>query len=725
MKKKLALLMAAMMTVAMVPMTAFASTKLTAVDEISTAVDSKFTSRVELKKGSDQVGITVEPEFDVTLKLTNGKFAKDDDDNYIMEDGAYVLGAGIEAVDVKSDTAAVVTLNTAIFNQSTEGLEVGACVLDIVAKAVDTGDVVATFTSNVTAFKTASEVIATAYADKINIKSEGVATFVEDADKVKTIKDISIDELVSGYIKGNTITFKLKGDYQFTSKVPTVSFLNQIVASTVTMVSSDEITIAFDDTFPTDNMLKNMTISGIELQATKKCASGDVAVITVSSKDFSSVKLEVAKMVEEAVTYSVEDEELPTIWAGADNDEVNTLELSIEENTGDILNTSRKATFTFPEGIEVVDVNGIEVDGVSADFEYEIDDNVVSIWNYSKGAESDKTDMTIKFILNAAPTFAGDVDVTLGGQFDELTFKVAEVKAPYTIEAKTSDVLIDYRYVPVNEIVITEAKDGILAEGDKILLAVEKMNFEDAGDIEVTVGDIEADIDIDDSTSSSYAYLSIDVTEASTEASTMVISGLELYLDRTLPVGGYALTNIAPIDGDEVEPINILWENSANAKALYDESGIFKYKDATINDSYVNVITSGRDQDDSMLNKKIIITIGATTMTAGTETITLDAPAYINNEDYTMLPVRAIAETFGATVTWDDATRTVTILSGQRVISMAIGSKTMYINGTPVAMNTAAAITSDRTFIPVRDLANALGISSINWTEASGTVTLN
>ena len=34
----------------------------------------------------------------------------------------------------------------------------------------------------------------------------------------------------------------------------------------------------------------------------------------------------------------------------------NTLKVSVEENTGDILNTSRKATFTFPEGIEVAEV---------------------------------------------------------------------------------------------------------------------------------------------------------------------------------------------------------------------------------------------------------------------------------------------------------------------------------------------------------------------------------
>ena len=176
---------------------------------------------------------------------------------------------------------------------------------------------------------------------------------------------------------------------------------------------------------------------------------------------------------------------------------------------------------------------------------------------------------------------------------------------------------------------------------------------------------------------------------------------------------------------------NILWQNSSEIKETkndvlgYDVDGVFKYKALVCNDSYVEVVTQARDQDDSTTNRKIVITIGATTMAVGTETITLDTPAYINAENYTELPLRAVSEAFGATVNWDDASRTVTIMMGQRIVSMTIGSKTMYINGTPVAMNTAPEITNERTFVPVRDLANALGISKIDWNEASATVTLN
>ena len=748
MKKKLALLMAAIMTVAMVPMTAFASTKLTAVDEISTSVgdDHVFTSRVELSKNDDQVDIEgTDGKFEVILKLTNGKFAESDVEgkDYVMEEDDYLTKnkcVGIEKVDVKNDTTAYITLNAGTFNGWLAG---NICVLAIKAYAVEEGDVVATFTSNVTQFKKASEVIATAVKGDVAIESDGVVTFVEDADNKKDIKDITIKGLTNGAISnGEKITLKLKGNYEFnldengnfadkdgkTKDIKDiVKCLNDGATVKVDKGDYDKDELKFYIDGIKDGQRPIITIGGFALKATKDCDAGDVAKITVSSKDFDSVTLEVAKMVEEAVTYTVEDDDLPTIWAGKAYDETNTLEVAIEENTGDILNTSRKATFTFPEGIEVVDA---EFDGVKqGTFKYEIDENVVTIWNYGEKAESDETDMQVKFLLNAAPTFSGDVKVTLGGEFDDVELKVATVKAPYTVEAKTTEVLIDYRYVPVNEIVITEAEEGLLEDGDVIALQVEKMDFEDAGSYEVTTGDLDVDVTINDG-KNDVAQLEVEVKDESTEASTVTISGLELYLDRTLPVGGYALQN--------VKADNILWENSTDKKGEDDKdsyeyvpeanqasNGLFKYKEVTCNDKYVEVVTSGRDNDDSTTNRKIVITIGATTMAVGTQTITLDTPAYINAENYTELPLRAVSEAFGATVGWDDASRTVTVMMGQRIVSMTIGSKTMYINGTPVQMNTAPEITNERTFVPVRDLANALGISKIDWNEASQTVTLN
>ncbi len=742
MKKKLALLMAAIMTVAMVPMTAFASTKLKAVDEISTAVDEKFTSRVQLSS-DDEVPIE-EGRITVELKLTNGKFTKTDD-IYDMEtkygtDKSAVGTEGIAAVDVISDTIAEVTLTQTAYTTT-------AATLSIMAKAVEVGDVIATFSSNKAQFSTVKAVIATAYKDEILIESDGIKTVVEDSSDELNIevKPITITALTNTAIGKNDITLKLKGNYKV-KNAGTVTLYNETSATLVASSSaSDKIELKWAGGDLTVGQPVKITLTGVILETTSKCKVGDVATFTISSDDISSTKLEVAKMVAEAVTYSVEDDTLPVIWAGksyvdtlADGssmkaDDTNTLELSIEENTGDILNTSRKATFTFPEGIEVVDIK--HTDGsLQDDFKYSIDENVVTIRNYAKDntESTSKVDFSLKFVLNAAPTYSGDVEVKLGGEFDNVSFKVATVKAPYTVEAKTSEVLIDYRYVPVNEIIITEAEEGLLEDNDVIMLEVEKMDFEDAGTYEVTSGDIDVDVDVEGK------YLTITVNDESTVASTIKISGLELYLDRTLPVGGYALKNIKPSEVDERNgKNNILWENSTSKKGEnytdYDyvpgdkeaSNGYFKYSAVVVNDSYVEVVTQARDQDDYTTNRKIVITIGAATMAVGTETVTLDTPAYINAENYTELPLRAVSEAFGATVNWDDASRTVTVMMGQRIISMTIGSKTMYINGTPVAMNTAPEITNSRTFVPVRDLSNALGITKIDWNEAAKTVTLN
>ena len=211
MKKKLALIMAAIMTVAMVPATAFASTKLTAVDDIKVGTDNIFTSRVELKKNNDQVDIEGDT-FDVYATLTNGTFAyvdDDDDNDYQMEEAGYLdTTTGVEAVEIMSNTKAKITLDAKTFNQ-VAGKAGDACVLPLIVKSGEVGDVVVKFTSNVTAFKTASEVIANVQTGKVTIETEGVKTFVEDAtEDEKALKDITINELTPDVLKGGSIKLK-------------------------------------------------------------------------------------------------------------------------------------------------------------------------------------------------------------------------------------------------------------------------------------------------------------------------------------------------------------------------------------------------------------------------------------------------------------------------------------------------------------------------------------
>jgi spore germination protein YaaH len=85
-----------------------------------------------------------------------------------------------------------------------------------------------------------------------------------------------------------------------------------------------------------------------------------------------------------------------------------------------------------------------------------------------------------------------------------------------------------------------------------------------------------------------------------------------------------------------------------------------------------------------------------------------------------MVPVRTVAEQFGATVTWNAATQEVRLVQNGMTIRMTVGSTTAYADGRVVRMDVAPFIQSDRTVIPVRFFAEAMG-AQVGWRQATGT----
>lgn len=77
--------------------------------------------------------------------------------------------------------------------------------------------------------------------------------------------------------------------------------------------------------------------------------------------------------------------------------------------------------------------------------------------------------------------------------------------------------------------------------------------------------------------------------------------------------------------------------------------------------------------------------------------------------DRTLVPVRFIAESFGAKVGWIEATQTVTVDYEGKTITLRIGEAVMYIDGTPVQLDAAANTYNSRTFVPLRAIAEAIG----------------
>jgi len=89
--------------------------------------------------------------------------------------------------------------------------------------------------------------------------------------------------------------------------------------------------------------------------------------------------------------------------------------------------------------------------------------------------------------------------------------------------------------------------------------------------------------------------------------------------------------------------------------------------------------------------------------------------------DRTLVPLRAIFEALGATVDWDGATQTVTAKKDSDVIKLQIGSNEMTVNGKTVTLEVPAQLINGRTMVPVRAIAEAFG-AEVYWDAATRTV---
>ena|GEM_PF-1938940 len=125
---------------------------------------------------------------------------------------------------------------------------------------------------------------------------------------------------------------------------------------------------------------------------------------------------------------------------------------------------------------------------------------------------------------------------------------------------------------------------------------------------------------------------------------------------------------------------------------------------------------------------EVKLTIGSKTAYINGKAETLDA-APINRNNRTMLPVRFLANAFGVSndgIKWDAETRTATLSNNDVTIVVTIDKPNMTVNGQTVELDSPAIIENNRTYLPVRAIANALGVDNANikWDAATSTATL-
>ena len=89
-------------------------------------------------------------------------------------------------------------------------------------------------------------------------------------------------------------------------------------------------------------------------------------------------------------------------------------------------------------------------------------------------------------------------------------------------------------------------------------------------------------------------------------------------------------------------------------------------------------------------------------------------PAPVNENGRVMVPMRAIFEALGSEVQWDEKTKSINATKDDIKILLFLGQTAAMVNGETVTLQAPAKLINNRTFVPLRFVAEALGCE-VNW----------
>lgn len=762
MKRKLALLVASAMVLSSVPAVSFAATtnrisNVVTGDDDTDLISNAPTLRMYEKDLNDQTGTSL-PAFQ--LDLTNAEWLDEvftdfnsETNEVTINDKKYTFVTGLENVKITKLSAKSIIIEGKVTDTGAGSGDDNTISVRMFTSLTDEGDATVTIDPLDSVISSGSYKFANVAEGSTTVTVEKKKDVSENGAQLKNIviKETSPNAIDSGDVR---IKLKLTSDWSFKNETTSVSVYPSDYVTSAKIVDIDEEEAYVElkgvkadrDTAMTISFAPTVEYDDDEVEP------GDICEMTVSDGGVSKTTLEVATAVTYGVTWEAEDKTVPTFyWGSADNDD-DTLEVHFEETVANSWLSNRKTKIVFPEEVKVLGVDIENVKNIDTP-DYEIDDNEITlIADHDSQKLTDTVEADFTFQISVEPGFTGDITATIQGKGvdEEISAVVGVAAAPVTVTAESTDAVIDYRQTEIGDITITEAEAGILGKDDTLQLEIANLEFDDDPVVEVTSGDLKIDTVKTDG-----GVLKIKIkSESAKEPAVIKVTGVNLYMERNIPAGSYALklstsdavdtSETTSSDFGEVkvtkdsdgrvtnfeisDQSDAIFKNSVVDGDTYDSLPVFDTRKVTVVEDYVNVVTAGRDQGDNTFTTQIKVTIGATEMYANDTAIALDVPAYISN-GYTMLPVRAVTEALSsvAVVRWDDPTHTVTISFGERVVKMTVGSNVMVVNGVEVPMQAQCEITGERAFIPLRDMGYALGLndSKIVWDDATKTATLN
>lgn len=732
MKKLLSLLMASVLVLAAVP-TAFAAEKA----NMEIVKPAKFSvEEAKEKPEIDNVELHIKlKDFYQSYKSTSEEF-----DFTIDLNGAYVTNDTLafdEPIDITASGSGVYRDDTLIGKVFVEPYDEDCESFDFIIKEdghnfVEDDEVVIVI--NDLKMKNYSEgasatidvhgdfgtfnglTIASVVRRGISVNVAGKNAVVAEEGKVE-LKTITIKSNIDDFTTGATLTLKIKNGFEIIST-------GDITGGTVKAGSLEEDNFVIENLSGNEVIIKNMVVEALE--GTKV---GTIGKIEVSSKGYKSATDEAVVVIKDEVVMSVDDDfDVPKMYSGTDSNNTGldtyqsheALTVTIEETVVNAWDLRGGWTLELPKGVYVTDKseftceNIVGVTDPTELFAEAYEDGKFKAFDFDRNsfeiADGEKAKFEITLDLIAEPGFEGKVELVFKTRNAEQKVVIAEFVKPYIVEADQNKINSEYRTVVLDKnIVIKETEEELWSEGTEFAFDLERITFNK--DTKVTGTNVKVDTDIDK------YVLTIEVDEPSDdEKAEITVSNITLNMDRNnLPLGDYELTLNTTMSNKFMSE-DIFGTNEVVAEVYYDDNELFN---ELVRKDFVSVV----DEDEL----KIVVPIGSTQIYSNEKVINLDVPAYINEAGYTMLPIRAVANACGISdgqVVWNDETKTVTIFYNNRIVSMSLGEQAMHINGVVVPTASKLEIVNGRSFIPMRDLALALGISEINWDPVNRVATL-
>lgn len=698
MKKRLSLLMVLMMIVSLLPMSAFAAS--TAYPGTTPNVDAEATFQMSVNfKLNDFTNLTSQKT--VQFELVNGEFvappAASAAPAVTVTGGIGTFNGYLQPFNASAPKLAFLYTGTQDVNYATSNNVVVN--INGTVKANDVGEVKLVVTDDNSGIGSQTVVV----ANGISASKSDLAISVTDAEKAVSFDGGKLSQFtvknfgnVNKSVVGDWIEIELD-DSDLALTNGTVVLVDG-ASTSYTLVGGK---IQLPSTAVNSNTQSIVVIPMIS--AGRKAAEGNVSV-TVSafhagqSRSFMSERATIGKMVDYAVTMTVVErnkKEIPNVWGG----EEATVTVTLKGPKGSIL--PRNIDFTV-EGADVkltptvtkpssVTANGTQdgTTGLYKDGEFYLEGTGLTSAVAPNQVEEIKFDMVIKTDADKD----GVATITAAQRGWEVKADLAKVTPKFAIETKVTPVKKGEAR-DTADVVIKEAKAGLIGRTDVLQLKFDtKRDYTQFANkdikVEGTNGMKFGEVKWTKTTGvDKYTVLEIPVDRVSSgEPGVITITGVKVMVDGSTT--------------DDVVKINAQLNGSTVAKT-----------------DYIKVV---KEYDlESIIS---VFTIGQTAYTVNGETKAAHSAPYIK-AGRTMLPIRAVAESLGLEVQWNSATKTASFTDANKVAAVTIGSKVLYVNGTPMPLTVPAELVNDTTFVELRSLATAFGVQ-IDWDAAAKTATVS